>query len=336
MALDVEFDDIAERFYLGNFTESTRLRRGLLNRVWRLRGPRGSVIAKHVQPLGVHGAASVLTVKRASQEAIVLAAFEGHGVLAPALAPGYRVPKLLAVDAAVGWLLIEDLGDGPDLEEALLEGRCTAELGAKIATFLVRLHSLTLPDSVLSGFANPGVEQVRNRTQHSQVGDWLRKAGHRDWSELEARAKETGRQIVAEQTCLVMGDLWPRSILLADGAVAFIDWELASVSTPAFDVGHFLAHLVLIEYLADSKGARELGAVFLDSYEAASSRPMDQIRDLAARHAACEILARLLGPFSEAIDWIVAGSAERRRALLKFAVKLLAPGGAERLEGYFA
>jgi hypothetical protein len=69
---------------------------------------------------------------------------------------------------------------------------------------------------------------------------------HRFW--------QTARWSLAEnltsRKVIIMGDLWPRSVIVSDAKLRIIDWELAHYGKPAQDVGHFSAHLWMLAHRA--------------------------------------------------------------------------------------
>lgn len=277
-----------------------RLAGGLLNMVWRVPTAHGSVIAKVVPPFVASQPTVPLSGSRLHAEARALAALAPGGTLGGVSSGTTSVPCLLDVDAARSVLLMEDAGPRPDLGAWLATATAdeAQEAGAALGRFTGRLHASTLSHSGLDAFANPDVQATRLEVQYRAVGSWLAARSVPEAETLGAQAAELGQRWCRPGRCVVMGDLWPPSVLVApDGTLTVIDWELSTLGEPAQDLGHLAAHLWLRDRL-------DVWAAFLDGYQRGAGAALPGLlangtAEDAARHAACEVLARTVGSFSE-------------------------------------
>jgi len=298
-----------------------RLTGGLLNVVWRV--PVGgldgdaSVIVKVAPPFVASAPDVPLPASRLRAEARALAALPSlldsspRGGVPRSATERVRTPRLLDLDAAASVLVMSDAGDLPHLgtwlagASAVGAGDALARLGA----FVGRLHGATLHAPDLTDWHQPEIARVRLDVQYHTVE--ARLAGVPDAAALGAVAADLGERWLAPGLCVVMGDLWPPSVLVgppiphsplaAPSAsrvpipLTVIDWELCTAGEPAQDLGHLAAHLWLL-------GRMDLWAPFVAGYRLGAG---DAIGGLlgggtagdAARHAACELLARVTGPF---------------------------------------
>ena len=252
------------------------LQGGLLNhvhRVWLADG--GSVVVKRAPPHVASRSELPLDPARADMEAAALS------WLAPRGAP---VPKL--IDHRDFTLILEDLGDLPDLEDWLADGGDPGILHP-IAAWLRRLHEQPGP-----GLHNAGVQRTRLELQYGRVGDWLEDAGMPDARALGALARATGEGLLEPGDVFVMGDLWPPSIRVgSDARIRVLDWELATTGRRGQDLGHLAAHLDLAALAR--RIPKGLSMTFLTAYGPLSA---EDARITAVHHAA-ELLARSVGAF---------------------------------------
>ena len=145
------------------------------------------------------------------------------------------------------------------------------------------------------------------RTQYARVGGWAASFGVGDHATLADHALAIGERFLARGSCVIMGDLWPRSVLVDAADLWIIDWELAHAGNPAQDLGHLAAHLWMHATRANSTArSAEIVALFdrfwagyraaLDANGRAGLVSTRTLRE-ATRHAGCELLARVCGPF---------------------------------------
>jgi hypothetical protein len=280
---------------------------GLVNVVHRVRAaPAASVIVKHAPPHLASAPEVPLSPKRLAFEHSALRALAPGGSLAGALGSRVRAPLALGADLASAVLVMEDLGERPDLAAALsAQPALSGELHG-LGAALAGLHLCSAGRAeLLAAFDNADVQATRLRVQYEPVGEWLAAAGVPAAAELGARAAALGRALLEPGRCVVMGDLWPASVLAGDGELGLIDWEFVHYGRPLQDVAHLAAHLWMHEHRAPdrelARGFARARTGFLTGY-ASRLRAAQGLFDAAeladaAVHAGCEILARTLGPF---------------------------------------
>lgn len=294
---------------------------GTLNKVWRVPGTPASVIAKYAPPHIASAPEVPLDPERLHVSARCLALFAPGASLAELATSACRPPKRLGWDAETPLLVMEDLGDLPDLGTWLHGVPPTskaADAGAWLGTFIGQLHARTYGDDALAEtVANPAMQETRHAVQYSQVGAFLEAAGVADAEALGQRATALGERFLQPGRCMIMGDLWPRSVLVDTGSedtmeVRLIDWELAHYGHPAQDLGHIAAHCWMLAHRAPSHIAEHVahacfrqflaryrGAVRGERPEAVDSFCGSEVRRTAALHMGCEILARTTGAFQD-------------------------------------
>ncbi len=292
-------------------TGARPLHGGNLNYVWRVAGREGSVVVKHAPPFIARAPEIPLDPSRLAFEARALEAFGDGGALAALAREAVRPPRLLAFDADA--LVMEDVGEAPDLGAWLRSSSRTPhaarEAGRTLGAFVGSLHRTTFGDERLAaGFRNRAIQKSRLDVQYRAVAEMCGKGGAPDAPALGATAVALGEALLAPGRCLLMGDLWPASILVTPEGMRLIDWEFAHFGRPLQDVAHLAAHLWMharrAPDAARADAARTLLRAFLEAYRRAlgpTRAPLfdaDELRGCAI-HFACEILVRTTGPFRD-------------------------------------
>lgn len=295
---------------------------GNLNFVWRVPGRERSVIVKHAPPYIAVDPDTPLDPRRLTIEARCLEALSSSGRLARLGGPDVRTPRPVDVNTEAHVLIMEDLGTLPPLDRWLREQdreRVQAEapaLGEHLGTFIGRLHALTYDAAWAQTFDNRPMQETRHAVQYQGVAGMLARGDVSDAEALGDRAEQLGESLLDLGWCLTMGDLWPRSVLVDDGSLRLVDWELAHYGRPLQDVAHACAHLWMLEHRAPSPAVaaavRDLRTSFLQAYrEALGDREKalwtDEEQQSAALHFGAEILVRAVGPFQE--GYVYAGLA---------------------------
>jgi len=266
---------------------------GNLNWVFRVRrhDPVDSAILKVSPPFVARVPDIPLDVGRSAQERKGLA--RAAEVLGPA-----RVPSVRAHGDQPAALLLEDLapdGTARDLGDLLRAGDPgVPELLRDLGRGIGQLHAATWgPDD--HGLANRAVQGTRHEVQYRQVPSWLAANGHDP--RLGDPVVALGERLRdASGRCLVMGDLWPASVLVRPGGDwALIDWELCHHGQPLQDVAHLLAHLRLLA--PSDEVAEGWGKALSIGYWATSPAWPTSLHRDALLHEAAELLARSVGSF---------------------------------------
>lgn len=265
---------------------------GLLNLVWRVPTDAGPVIVKHAPPYVASAPEIALDPARMDYEALALSLLARD--LVDVVTPAVQPPALHRYDPGLRAMVMEDLGPLPTLDDWLIHGGEPDRLAA-LGAFVAALHGRSPAVEGLAEMArNDGVQRTRYAVQYEPAGRSLAAGGVADAEALGETARALGRRFMAPGRCLVMGDLWPRSVLVSGEDLTVIDWEFCHWGRPAQDLGHLAAHLWMLRHRA---GAGE-GAwrAFLDAYRAGAALSEEDLRQ-TARHFGCEILARTTGAF---------------------------------------
>ena len=286
---------------------------GYLNFVWRVRGRPEPVIVKHAPPYIATKPDVRLDPHRMDIEARSMTAFGPDGPLEGIGNANIRPPRLLDFDEPNHIMVMEDIGECPDLGTWLHQWprpECSdADVGQLVGEFIGALHGRTFADPQLAKeFDNSSIQQTRLSVQYRVISDLCQKAGLPDADELGRRALAFGELLQEPGVCVIMGDLWPPSIRVTSDGLRLIDWELAHFGRPSQDVGHLTAHLWMYAHRAPtdvaSAKARSILNSFLSAYRSALGEAFDElfgaegIRESAV-HIGSEILVRTIGGFQD-------------------------------------
>jgi tRNA A-37 threonylcarbamoyl transferase component Bud32 len=294
-----------------------KLSGGLLNYVWRVRGQNpsdpASIIVKWA-PAYIASAPDVwLDPDRILIEARAMFALGKIG-------ESIRPPRLYSLDEANHVILMEDLGQAPDLGQWLSEPHSHVEaqgMGTSLGRFIGALHrtSATQPGLALI-FDNHTIQRTRLEFHYGNIQAYAQRASLADAAALGERAVWLGKLLQQPGICLNMGDLWPSSVIVTDSGLRIIDWELAHYGRPSQDIGHLSAHLWMIAHRArqvyTAQNARTMQDAFLQSYRRTLGSQYDSLFGLdgvieSSVHFGSEIFARAVGTFQN--DYVYSGLA---------------------------
>lgn len=296
---------------------------GLLNYVWRVTGdasssPR-SMIVKWSPPFIASIPDVELDPRRSSIEAKALTVFEPTEKLAGVGDVSARAPLLYLYDDDQHFLAMEDLGAWLDLGDWLRSDSVTRReaeaIGINLGEFVGKLHraSAYRPD-LAQQFNNSAIQRTRLEFQYKNIQQYAQNAGLPNTDEIGRRAMAYGEKLQEPGLTLIMGDLWPPSILVTEAGLRIIDWELAHYGRPSQDIGHLAAHLWMHSHRAVSDNAavvaRQLWDSFLSSYHATLGSDFDTLFGIegvleSAVHFGSEVLTRTTGVFQK--DYLYAG-----------------------------
>lgn len=176
-----------------------------------------------------------------------------------------------------------------DWKDSLLAGRIQPTLGAVMGTRLARWQSSIPPSEIVAaGLHDPDTfAQLRIDPYYRATAVALP-----EWSDaLNEHAAE-----LRTATCFVHGDFSPKNVLVGDSGCWNIDFEVAQLGNPVFDVAFLLTHLLLkavhLPYCRDDLFAT--AEHFLSAYNAGSTSPMFGEQQLAGQ-VGCLLLARIAG-----------------------------------------
>jgi len=283
---------------------------GLLNHVFRLSGEPNSIIAKYTPPYVASNHEIPLDPGRQDLEAGALDLFRKNNLLFSLLTGYLRVPQLIAHDSERHILFMEDAGPGTiSLDQLLHPESGDKKLGTVLGNFIAELHAKTSGNTRLArSMNNTSIQKTRYMVQYQPSAHYFLKAGIADYESLGRQLELLGREFLRPGICLIMGDLWPRSLIWNGNSWYLIDWEFSHYGSPAQDTGHMLAHLWMLEHRsADPKRAKrftEIRNAYLETYQEKieNLNPTlfaTDIKKRAVLHAAAEILARTTGAFQD-------------------------------------
>ena len=284
---------------------------GLVNYVWRVDGYPKSVVVKAAPPYVATVPDIRLDPWRIIIEGRMMAAFEPGGLLAGIGSAIIRPPRLIDLDEEQGILVMEYLDDNPDFGAWLFQNQYQeasgGDIGRIVGEFIGALHARSYNNQKMAqAFDNTPIQHVRLDSQYRGIKELCLRAGLPDADALGKEAVAFGKLLQQPGLCVIMGDLWPRSLLITAGGVRIIDWEFAHFGRPAQDVGHLAAHLWMHIHCApnDDAAAQAQTALqgFLEDYRLALGPTFEALFGAtgereSAIHFGAEVLVRALGAF---------------------------------------
>lgn len=209
--------------------------------------------------------------------------------LCGALTPG-AVPRVLGSDPVDHVLALELVEGCANWQADVAEGKVHAELGAWAGATLGTWHERTSHDpGVQARFADlEAFEELRLRPFHETMATRLPEAA-------PLVAPRVG-QLRHERSCLVHGDYALKNMLVGPSGPWVLDFEVAHLGNPLFDLGFFLSFAVLsaLRWPARTDELRELADGFSAAYEQVRGAGSGTGEDVVA-HTACLVLARTDG-----------------------------------------
>lgn len=217
---------------------------------------------------------------------------EARGMIVAAQLTPDRTPEVVDVDPDRLTLTMRRApSDWRDWKSLLLEGELDAVvargLGDLLGTWHRRTAGVRLPPELANDPA--AFEALRLDPYHEAVARRL--------PERAAAVRAVAERIRGTRVCLVHGDFSPKNILVGpDGRTWVIDFEVAHLGDPQFDVAFLLSHLVLKAVVRprDRAGYEHLAAEFLDGYRT-SAAGLDHDEARLVQQVACLLLARAVG-----------------------------------------
>lgn len=215
---------------------------------------------------------------------------EGHALKLIGARWPDEVPAVRDLDVERQILVID--GADPtwsDWKESLLAGRIQPTLGAVMGTRLARWQSsIPASDIVAAGLDDPDTfDQLRIDPYYRATAVALPQ-----WTDtLNEHAAD-----LRVATCLVHGDFSPKNVLVGKRGCWNIDFEVAQLGNPVFDVAFMLTHLLLKAlHLPQQRDAFLATADhFLSAYSAELGSPIFTEQQLAGQ-VGCLLLARIAG-----------------------------------------
>lgn len=241
-----------------------------------------------------------------------------------------RMPRLLGCDEQNFVALLEDLGETADFTHLYNDGLSTFDPLPELCRWLTALHGAEFDAETRQRLENLPMRKLNhehlycfplrldNGLDLDAITPGLARAAQpliRDGAYRDAIA-ELGERYLANGPCLLHGDFYPGSWVRSVDEVWVIDPEFCFFGPAEFDVGIFVAHLLLA-----GRPQALVEAIFAHYGPSGSFD-----RDLALRFAGMEIMRRLIG----VAQLPIAADLERKEALLAVSRALVLGLGACR------
>jgi aminoglycoside phosphotransferase (APT) family kinase protein len=187
-------------------------------------------------------------------------------------------------------------------KELLLAGNPPGDVATTLGRVLGIWHDATRGDPATAArFADyEAFEQLRVAPFHRTV--------RRRHPALAGAVDACVTDLTTTRECLVHGDFSPKNVLVGPDGLWVLDFEVAHVGAPVFDVAFLLCHLMLkaAHRPGSAASVRAAADAFLDAYGPA---PLDRL----GWHTACLLLARVDG--TSPADYLTPAERTRVRAV---------------------
>ncbi len=228
------------------------------------------------------------------------------------------IPRMLLLDRKDMALAMEAIPPpAENYKTLLLAGQVDPALAIQWGGLLARIHSLTQDAATRERFGDATFfDQLRMSPYYDTVA--------RRHPALAARLGELRAECMQRTFCLVHGDFSAKNMLVRDGGLILLDYEVAHFGNPSFDLAFALTdYLMNALHLPRHRAALlEAARAFWSAYEARVQVPAAS-RANAGAHLAAVMLARVDGksPFEYFTD-------ERRKDQVRELTRaiLLGPG----------
>lgn len=212
------------------------------------------------------------------------------------------MPRLLGVDRRSRVLMLEDLGDSRDLTSLYEADSLSDDELDELVAYLGALHRMSMAAEGVESFANRDMRALNHEyifllplapespVDLDGITPGLAEASQvvRGNAEYIRVAAELGDRYLADGRALLHGDYFPGSWLRAEDGIKIIDPEFCFLGDPSFDLGVFMAHLVMAD-----QPARLIDRV-IDRY--ARDASWDEAAHRRSwQFAGIEIMRRLIG-----------------------------------------
>lgn len=173
----------------------------------------------------------------------------------------------------------------------LMAGRIRPAIAATLGKALATLHSASVHDS-----------DIQKRFADTTFFEELRLAPYLETSRDRNPAVVAElTQLIAflrdERTVLVHGDFSPKNILVWDDDMMLLDFEVAHIGNPAFDLGFMMTHFLLKALIFPNHRSAFVGLIdtFLDNYFEAVADPDGKVFRQTVKALGGIVLARVDG-----------------------------------------
>jgi tRNA A-37 threonylcarbamoyl transferase component Bud32 len=215
------------------------------------------------------------------------------------------VPPVLDVDAAAHVLVI---GRAPETfrlwKDDLMAGQVVPAVPRRLGELLAAWHSatasrpeLTRPFAGTDAFVELRIDPFYRATALANP-------------DLRTTIDSLADRLLTEPICLVHGDFSPKNVLTGPDGVWVLDWEVAHLGDPTFDLAFLISHLLCKAIYRPESDFRIAAEEFLAAYRSAAFDLPDRDGAYLAAQTACLVLARVDG--KSPVDYL--DPAARRRA----------------------
>jgi aminoglycoside phosphotransferase (APT) family kinase protein len=203
------------------------------------------------------------------------------------------VPRFLFYDEENYLFAMEAAPPGAAMWKShLMQGAIDFSIALRIASALAKVHNAAATDKqAWETFAN------QNVFIELRIDPYLRKTATRHPGLAQTIDREIERLLENRQT-LVHGDFSPKNILVADNRLFILDFEVAHIGDPSFDLGFLTNHFLLkaVKNKAWAPGYLALMAYAAQVYlRAIDFAPADRLEADTVRTLALLFLARVDG-----------------------------------------
>jgi len=208
------------------------------------------------------------------------------------LTPG-AAPRLLDRDPDRCVLVVEQApASWEDWKSLLLSGKVDQQIAATLGSILSTWHNATVHGSTLSERFHE-VESF----EALRVDPFYRTVARR-MPGSSRRILEYVDEMLARRICLVHGDFSPKNVLVSpDSRLWIIDYEVAHLGDPAFDLAFLLCHLTLksVHRPELAPAYDRCAAEFTSAYEVQARPELSPSWPYVLGHVGCLLLARVCG-----------------------------------------
>lgn len=199
-------------------------------------------------------------------------------------------PAVVDLDPDALTMTIEQAPDDwTDWKTRLMAGDVDSGIAGRLGGSLSRMHQATQGGSGLSAELVADVETF----DVLRIEPYHRTAALRN-PDLASAIDDVVERMRDTRQCLVHGDFSPKNVLVGDDGAWIIDFEVAHLGDPSFDVAFMQTHLLLKAIHAPTwrDGFAEASRAFLDAYS--RDTPISDAAHLS-RQIGCLLLARVDG-----------------------------------------
>jgi len=216
---------------------------------------------------------------------------EGEALrLAAELAPD-SVPEVLDVDEEVCAITIAHAPESwRNWKEALLSGEADPAIARRLGELLALWHAGTFRRRLAERFLDrAGFESLRVDPYYRTV--------MRRLPELSGAVASYVERMAATRACLVHGDYSPKNVLTGPGRLWVLDFEVAHLGDPAFDVAFMLNHLGLksVHRPESAPAYAACAEAFWQAYRAGVPAELAPELPYVLGHLGCLMVARVDG-----------------------------------------